>query len=194
MQIDAFFGRSTENSIYRKKAIATLKLNTHSTILDVACGIGYNFKIIQNYLQNSGKFVALDISPKSLEVANGKIKKHEWTNMELVNRSISEYKPVFSYDAILCTYAMEIIPDYKEAIDTIFNLLKPKGRFTMIGMKLSSQFPYRLLKFFFKPLYISGGIDIDRDIITCIKSRFDKIEYYEEGFFGYCYILSTSKS
>lgn len=194
MQLDAFFGRSTENSIYRKMAIIRLNLDTNSTVLDVACGIGYNFKIIQSYLQNRGKFVAVDISSKSLEVANGKIKKHKWANMELVNNNISDYKPNFFFDAILCTYAMEIIPDYKKAIDTIYNLLKPKGRFAMIGMMLSSEFPYRFLNLFFKPLYISGGIDINRDTITYIKSKFNKIEYYEECYFGFCYILSAIKS
>ena len=193
MQLDAFFGRSTENSIYRKRAIATLNLNTNSTVLDVACGIGYNFKIIQSYLQNKGKFVALDISPKSLEVANGKIRKNKWTNMELVNKSISDYKPDFSFDAILCTYAMEIIPDYKKAIDTIFNLIKPKGRFAMIGMKLSSKFPFTILNLFFKALYISGGINPYRDPITYIKSKFNKIECYKKCFFGYAYILSAIK-
>jgi len=63
LYLDALFGRSTENSIYRKKAIASLKLTLNSTVLDVACGIGFNFKILESYLQNSGKIVGIDISP-----------------------------------------------------------------------------------------------------------------------------------
>lgn len=50
LQLDALFGRATENSVYRKKAIALLNLTSNSTVLDVACGIGFNFKILESYL------------------------------------------------------------------------------------------------------------------------------------------------
>lgn len=55
--------------------------------------------------------------------------------------SITDYDPEIRFDAILCTFAMEIIPDYKAAIDKIFSQLKPQGRIALIGMKLSSRMP-----------------------------------------------------
>ncbi|MHA1580668.1 MAG: hypothetical protein ACTSUQ_13720 [Candidatus Freyarchaeota archaeon] len=67
--MDALFGRATENSIYRKKAIASPKLTTNSTVLDGACGVGFNFKIIESYLKNSGKLAGIDISFESLKFA-----------------------------------------------------------------------------------------------------------------------------
>ncbi len=142
LYLDALFGRSTENSIYRKKSIASLKLTPNSTVLDVACGIGFNFKILESYLQNSGKIIGIDISSESLKVAKRRIAKHKWTNIELVNTSITDYESKLRFDAILCTFALEIVSDYKAAIDKIFNLLKPQGKFAMIGMKLSSKIPY----------------------------------------------------
>ena len=193
LYLDALFGRSTENSIYRKRAIASLKLTPNSIVLDVACGIGFNFKILESYLQNSGKIVGIDISLESLKIAKKRIAKHRWTNIELMNMSITDYEPRIRFDAILCTFAMEIIPDYKAAFDKIFNLLKPKGRFAMIGMKLSSKTPYKFLNPFFEWLSREGGIDIHRNIVADIKSKFNKIDYYEECFFGFYYILSTSK-
>lgn len=191
LYLDAFFGRATENSIYRKKAISYLNLTPNSTILDVACGIGFNFKILESYLRNSGKLVGIDISSKSLELAKSIVIKHGWTNIELVNMSITDYEPEIFFDAILCTYALEIIPDYKLTIDKIFNLLKPQGRFAIIGMK---SFPApSFLSSFLEKLYKVAGIDVHRDIILYIKSRFNKIYFYEECFFGSYYILSTSK-
>ena len=192
LYLDALFGRATANSVYRKKAIALLHLAANSTVLDVACGIGFNFKIVESYIQNGGKLIGIDISSESLKVAKRRISKHPWTNIELVNMSITNYEPEIFFDAILCTYAMEIIPDYKIAIDNMFNLLKPQGSFTMIGMKLSSQMPYRLLNPFMEWLSIKGKIDIHRDIIAYIKSKSYKIDYYEECFFGFYYILSIS--
>ena len=63
----------------------------------------------------------------------------------------------------------------------------------MIGMKLSSKIPFKFLNPIIELFYKKGGIDTHRDIITCIKSKFDKIDYYEECFFGFYYILGTSK-
>ena len=192
--LDAFFGRATENSVYRKKAIALLNLTANSTVLDVACGIGLNFKTLESYLQNKGKIVGIDISSESLKLARKRIEKHKWTNIELVNMSIIDYEPETRFDAVLCTFALEIIPDYEGTIERIYDLPKPMGRFAMIGMKLTSKRPYNLLNPFFCWLYRVGGIDVNRDIMSCIRSKFNKIDHYEECFFGFYYILSASKS
>lgn len=194
LYLDALFGRATENSIYRKKAIASLRIAVNSAVLDVACGIGFNFKLIESYLQNSGKLVGIDISSESLKVAKRRIAKHKWTNIELVNMSITDYDPEIRFDAILCTFAMEIIPEYKTAIDKIFSQLKPQGRFALIGMKLSSRMPYKLLNPFSEWLDRTVEIDVHRDVVASIKSKFNKIDYYEDCFSGFYYILSTSKS
>ncbi len=192
LYLDALFGRVTENSVYRKRAISFLGLTTESTVLDVACGIGFNFKIIEGYLKNNGKLVGIDISSESLKAAKRRIAKHKWTNVELVNMSITDYEPRIFFDAVLCTFALEMISDYKAAIDKMFSLLKPQGRFAMIGMKHSSR--YKLLNLLFEWFYREGGIDVHRDIVPCIKSKFNRIDYYEECYFGSYYILSTSKS
>ena len=62
---------------FRKKAVSSLGLTTESTVLDVAYGTVFNFKIIECYLKNSGKLVAIDISSESLKAAKRRIIKHE---------------------------------------------------------------------------------------------------------------------
>lgn len=89
-------------------------------------------------MQNRGKVVGIDISSESLKVAKRRNCKHNWTNIELVNTSITDYESNLRFDAILCTFVLEIISDYKAAINKIFNLFKLQGKFAMIGMKLSS--------------------------------------------------------
>ena len=189
----SLLGQTTENSIYRKESIDLLKLNPNSTVLDAACGLGDNFKIIERYLQYDGKLIGVDISQESLKLAKGKVLKNRWKNVQLINNSIIDYKPGILFDAILCTYAKEIIPDYKLAIDKIFDLLKPNGRFSMIGMKLSSKTPYKYLNFFMNKMYEIWSVEVNRDIFKYILSKFKKISYYREYFYGFYYILSTSK-
>lgn len=189
----SILGQTTENSVYRGETIDLLSLNSNSTVLDVACGPGYNFKHIERYLHNDGKLIGIDISPESLRLAKGKIVRNRWINVKLVNISFTDYKPGILFDGILCTYAMEIIPDYKLAIDMIFNILKPKGRFSMIGTKLSSKTPYKYFNFFMNKIYRIWSVDVSRDVIRYIHSKFKRIDYYRECFYGFYYILSTSK-
>lgn len=191
---DALFSRATENSIYRKKAIASLNLTGNSVILDVACGTGLNFKIIESYLRNGGRLVGVDFSPETLKVARNQIAKHKWTNIELVNMRITDYEPAMLFDVSLCTFALETMPDYKIAVDKIFHLLKPQGKFAMIGVKVSSRMPYKLgnafMEWFSRKF---GGIDMRRDVSAYVKSKCSNTNY-EECFGGFYYILSTSKS
>ncbi len=191
--LDALFSGATDNSSYRKKAIESLHLNSTSQILDIACGMGANFQLIEIYLKNTGKLVGLELSKNLLEWAKGKILKNNWNNIKLVNKSITEYNPGIQFDAIICTFAMEIIPDFKTTIRKIYELLKPNGRFTMIGMKLSSKFPFKILNQLFEKLYIKYDIDIHRNFISRFKSKSMKIEYYKDCHFGFEYILTLSK-
>ena len=189
MELDALFGRSTENSVYRKRAISLLNLTSNSSVLEIACGIGYNFKIVQSYLKGKGHYVAIDISSNSLAIANGKVKYNNWTNMELINTSITRYNPRIKFDAILCTYALMIVPDYKKTIDKMHDLLAPNGRIAIIGMKLSKRYPYKIFNFLLEKISISARIDYRREVIPYIASKF-KIDHYESIFMDFYYILS----
>jgi ubiquinone/menaquinone biosynthesis C-methylase UbiE len=181
----------TRMKIYREKVVSYMDLSDNSIVLDVACGVGFNFRFIENYLSENGRIVGVDISPKTLKLAEKLAAKQRWTNIEFVNMSIMDYEPEILFDAAICTQAMEIIPE--AAVDKIFQLLKPQGRFAMIGMKISSRIPYRLLNPLTEYFAKFGGIDIHRDVYKYIESKCSKVNY-EEFLGGFYYILSTSKS
>lgn len=190
---DALFSRTTENSIYRKKAIASLRLGASSVVLDAACGTGLNFKILESYLGRNGRLIGVDLSPGVLDAAERKIRKRNWKNIELVNASISDYMPGILFDAVLCTFALTIVPDYKAAIDKMFDLLKPQGRFAMIGMRDSSHMPYKLANPIWEWTCGLTGIELQRDVLAYIESKCNDFDY-EECFGGFYYILCVSKS
>ena len=181
----------TRMKIYREKAVSSLSLTENSIVLDVACGIGFNFRFIENYIGDNGKIVGVELSPKTVKLAKKLIVKQRWTNIELVNMSIMDYETRILFDAVICTQAMEILP--KAALDKILQLLKPQGRFAMIGMKLSSRIPYNLLNPLMEYFAKSGGIDIHRDVYKHIETKCSSMSY-EEYLGGFYYILSISKS
>jgi ubiquinone/menaquinone biosynthesis C-methylase UbiE len=176
---------------YRKKAISSLNLTNNSIVLDAACGIGLNFGALEKYIGNEGKIIGVDISPKTIGLAKKVVEKKKWTNIELINVSIMDYVPELLFDAILCTQAMEIMP--VASVDKIFTLLNPQGRFSMIGMKLSSRLPLKLFNPFLEYTAKFGGIDIHRDVYKYIETKCDMVSY-QEFLGGFYYILTISKS
>lgn len=191
--LDAWCGRATENSIYRNKAIAALKLAPDSAVLDAACGTGLNFKLLQRRLGEEGKLVGVDLSSGVLRVAAERVRKHDWTNVELVQASIVDYWPELRFDAVLCTLAMTIIPKYEVALERMLDLLKPEGRFAMIGIRPSDWMPCRLFNPVMGWICRLGRIDWDRDVAGLIRAKCREVAY-EECFGGWYYILSTSRS
>ncbi len=191
--IDVLFGRLTENSAYRKRAVAALKLANDSTVLDIGCGIGSNFRTIESYLSEKGVLVGVDVSSESLKLARKRILKHKWRNVRLANASIADYRPDIRFDAALCTFALEIMEDYERAIDNVYDLLKPGGSFVMIGMKLTSRLPYGLLNPLVDQIWRRAGVDPTRNVRPYVKCKTWEIELQEECLFGFYYILRARK-
>ncbi len=192
-EIDAITCRATENSPYRDQAIVLLELTPESKILDVACGTGLNFKLIQKYLQDQGKLVGIDYSPKTLDLARKRISKHNWNNTDIVEINAAEYKSEFLFDAAICTFAIEIIPPYRETIDAMIKAVKPGGQIAFIGFKLSSWRFFKIFNLFFKwSSVFLGGADLERNVRSYVCSHCREI-IYKEVFGGFYYILVVEK-
>ncbi len=192
-ELDALVCRATENSVYRKRAIARLGLAGDSVVLDAACGTGLNFRILESYLSDKGRLVGVDLSPGVLKVAEARVKKHGWSNVELVNVNLVDYEPGFLFDGVICTLALTIIPRYEAAVNKMFRLLRPGGRLAILGMKQSGQQPYRALNPIMTWASKLGGADLRRDVAGLVRSMCRDVEY-EECFGGWYYVLSASRS
>jgi demethylmenaquinone methyltransferase/2-methoxy-6-polyprenyl-1,4-benzoquinol methylase len=181
------------SSYWRKIAVGMLNLVPGMRVLDIACGTGLNFNVIENHIGEHGELVGIDLAWKMLDNALRRCGKNDWNNVRLVHESIVDYKPRTRFDAAVCTLAMEIVPDYKEAVDNIFRLLKPHGRFAMIGVKTSRDFPFSILNLPFKWLCTVGKFDLSKNVASYIKSKYSDVEY-REFWGGFCYVISASKS
>ena len=192
-EIDAITCRATETSPYRAQAISHLKLDSTSSVLDVACGTGLNFALIQNYLKNQGNLTGIDLSSKTLDLARKRISKQGWSNIQLIQTDSAEYKSEDTFDAVLCTFAIEIIPSYQDTIDMMINAVKPGGRVAIIGFKMSSWNYFRWFNSFFKNISVLfGGVDLNRNTRAYLCSQGREV-FYNEVFGGYYYILVVQK-
>jgi demethylmenaquinone methyltransferase/2-methoxy-6-polyprenyl-1,4-benzoquinol methylase len=192
-EIDAITCRATENSSYRSLLIDNINISIGARVLDIACGTGLNFNLIEKRIGPSGTITGLDNSEKTLRIAKSRIMHRRWTNVETVKIDAAVYQVEQKYDASICTFAIEIIPPYKETIETMIAVTKNKGRIGLIGFKYS-QNPF--LKTF-NPVWkivslLGGGIDMNRNVARYLEKKLKKV-FYQEVFGGFYYIAVFEK-
>jgi demethylmenaquinone methyltransferase/2-methoxy-6-polyprenyl-1,4-benzoquinol methylase len=65
---------------YRKRAIQALALNPGDTVVDLGCGTGLNFSLLQKQVGRLGRIIGVDLTDAMLYEANARIAAHAWSN------------------------------------------------------------------------------------------------------------------
>jgi ubiquinone/menaquinone biosynthesis C-methylase UbiE len=193
-ELDAWTCRATARSPYRARVIQELGLEATSRVLDVACGTGLNFELLQHVVERTGRIVAIDSSGRTLERAHRQVARKGWGNVDLVEADAATYRPEQGFDAALCTFAIEIIPAWRETISMMVDAVKPGGRIGLIGFTPStSRWPYAALNPLWRAAAVPfGGVDLGRDVRREVGSRCEEISY-DEVYGGFYYLLVSAR-
>lgn len=97
------------------------------TVLEIGCGIGTLSGLLVKYLKK-GKLLAIDLSPKSIEIAKSRLRKYK--NVSFHVQDVNEWTSKERYDFIVLPDVLEHIPF--EAHDNVFKqislLLNENGK------------------------------------------------------------------
>lgn len=106
--------------------INSLCLDMDKTVFEIGCGTGRIAKKIVNHCK---KYVGIDISPKTIEVAKNYFKNYR--NVFFINENFLEYDINQQFDIVCSTLTFMHIREKKKALNKVFNLLKSKGLFVL---------------------------------------------------------------
>src|SRR6266700_5313813 len=90
----------------RLRAVQALGLRTGDTVIDMACGTGLNFPLIEEVIGPDGRIVGVDLTDAMLARAQDRIEKNGWSNISLVQADAADFDFPTDVDAILSTYAL----------------------------------------------------------------------------------------
>lgn len=91
----------------------------NAKVLEIGCGIGTVTKLLARFF-NKGKIVAVDISPKSIEIA-----KHLYANLNNIEFFVSDmqdFKHILKFDVVIMADVLEHIPI--EHHENLFHIIK----------------------------------------------------------------------
>ncbi len=128
----------------RLRAVQALRLHPGDTVVDVACGTGLNFALIEKLIGPSGRIVGVDLTDAMLDRAYDRIATNGWSNISLVQSDAVEFEFPTEVDAILTTYALTQVPDSAAVIAHGAAALSEGGRWVVLDLKVPAGVPRRL--------------------------------------------------
>jgi len=134
-------------SDYRRRTVAGLALRPGDTAVDLACGTGLNFPLLQEAVGPEGRIVGVDMTDAMLEQARARVRNEGWKNVDLVQADLAEYAFPPGAGGILSTLAITLVPEFDAVIRRGAAALRPGGRLAVFDMKLPEGWPGWLVRF-----------------------------------------------
>jgi ubiquinone/menaquinone biosynthesis C-methylase UbiE len=128
----------------RLRAVEALGLRPGASVVDIACGTGLNFSLIEQVIGPHGRIVGVDLTDAMLAQARHRIETNGWSNISLVQADAAEFDFPTEVDAILSTYALSHVPECGDVIANGAAALSRSGRWVVLDLKVPDNVP-RLL-------------------------------------------------
>ena len=175
---------------YRRAAVDALQLRPGNTVIEIGCGTGLNFPLLQEAVGEEGRIVGVDITDAMLRQARSRVDEEGWENVELVHSDAASYRFPEGTDGILSTFALTLVPEYDEVIRRGARALTPGGRWVVADMKLPEGPLQKALLPVLLPLSRLFGVTLD----LAERHPWESLQRHaghhgaEERYFGYVYI------
>ena len=125
----------------RLHAVRALGLCPGDTVVDIACGTGLNFSLIEQAIGPDGRIVGVDLTDAMLAQAQRRIETNGWSNISLVQADAAEFDFPTDVDAILSTYALSQVPECGDVIAHGAAALSRGGRWVVLDLKVPDNAP-----------------------------------------------------
>jgi S-adenosylmethionine-diacylgycerolhomoserine-N-methlytransferase len=116
----------------RDQLIASLRPGADATVLEIGCGTGRNL-VLAAQLHPGARFFGVDVSTEMLTSAISNISRHGLTSrIRVAHGDATAFDPqiifgIRSFDRILISYSLSMIPDWRRVLEGATGHLKPGG-------------------------------------------------------------------
>lgn len=185
-QTDQWFSPRIE---MRKKLIENVHLKPGDKVLDIACGTGANFPYIIEKIGATGEIVGVDFSQPMLNEAQKQVDENGWKNVRLIQHDAATIQLGEPFDVVICALGMVVIPDYKAAMQRMFEHVKPGGMLGIADLSESQRWYMQPVNFLMDVLDATLITDTTRrpwELMQPIVENYRR----EELMLGYMYVAT----
>src|SRR5207244_1679106 len=93
----------------RRLAVEQLELREGDDVLDVGCGTGLSFPLIEERIGAEGRLIGIDLSPDMLAKARERVKGHGWENVTLLESAVEDAEIPAEVDACVSVLTHDVM-------------------------------------------------------------------------------------
>jgi demethylmenaquinone methyltransferase/2-methoxy-6-polyprenyl-1,4-benzoquinol methylase len=180
---------------WRRMAVEALGLEPGDTVVEVGCGTGLNFSLLEQAVGNEGKIIGIDISQAMLDRAEERVRAAGWQNVELVRAAASDFSFPNGLGGILATGVLTYEPEFDTVIERGARALAPGRRWAVLDYKK----PNNWLRYL-APLFVAlgSGFGVSKSLMQ--RHVWESVERHlrntrmRELYGGFVYIVSGEAS
>jgi ubiquinone/menaquinone biosynthesis C-methylase UbiE len=185
--------------VHRRKAVQALGLRPGDTVVEVGCGTGLNFPLIEQAIGPEGRIIGVDLTDAMLAQAQQRIATNGWGNISLVHSPAAEFEFPNGTNAILASYAHSLLPDCRQVITPGAAALAGGGRWVVLDVKVPDTLPRWLTRFGIATIGRSTSLEewiVRRPWEEVRMAMRDSLTdtSWTELFFGIAYLATGSRS
>ena len=118
----------------RRRAISRLGLARGDTVLDVGCGTGLSFKLLQDQVGSDVMIVGIEQCPEMIERARQQVARNGWSNVTLLCMPAETAEIQVTADAALFHFTHDILRHWG-ALDNVIRHLRPQACIVAAGLQ-----------------------------------------------------------
>lgn len=176
---------------YRRMAVEALALARGDTVVEIGCGTGLNFALLEDRIGPEGRLIGVDPSPEMLAQARKRVERRGWSNVELLQCRGAAYEFPRTVDGILSTFALTLEPEYERVIGQGAAALTPGRRWVVLDLKLPTTLLRHLAPLFVllvRPFAVSMDL-AKRHPWEAMEGLLSNVSV-REVYFGFAYIAT----
>jgi SAM-dependent methyltransferase len=118
-------------------AVERLELQPGQTVIDVACGTGLTFPLLESAVTETGRIVGVDLSPEMIAQAHERVAAEGWQNVTLIEAAVEDAQLDVHADAALFSFTHDVLQS-PGAVANVVSSLSSGARVASVGAKYAS--------------------------------------------------------
>jgi ubiquinone/menaquinone biosynthesis C-methylase UbiE len=156
---------------YRQELLADVT----GEVLEIGFGTGLN---LAYYPYSIHKITTVDVNPGMNALANKRISDSGIIVEQLLLSSENLPMPDNTFDSVVSTWTLCSIANVQQALQEVYRVLKPGGRFFFVEHGLSDKPSVQVWQHRLTPIQkvVADGCHLNRDIQKLVEQHFDHVE------------------
>lgn len=195
-RLEGFYSRQASNyDSFRERLLpgrhqiySRLNIPKGGVWVEMGGGTGSNLEILGDQIHELKKIYIVDLSASLLKIADERIKKKNWTNVETVLGDVTTFRPEFPADLVCFSYSLTMIPDWFKAIDHAFEILSEGGTLAVVDFftqrkfqSVKNQTSYSWWNRTFWPIWFGmDNVNLSADHLPYLQNKFEEVHCVED--------------